>query len=721
MGYSERYCHICGVSFNIGRTRTKDEPRSHAWYQIRSHDRDHSSFVDGGRNSHIGECGRDAGCMLAYREDVGARLERRHAIKRGQDGETGDGEVSSEDRIEDEANDRDDMDFVPNPKIMEKLRSDAAFNMTGNASTFQKMNGLVQNIFGGDMTDLGHDASSAKDRNANNAALLDDNHTDISMEYEYESPPETCDEYSENLEDDWMGSSSEDEEENCYRNFKRSLNQPDAADPTRNTKEEIVLPLFRPLEDNNQDVVSTHGSEASFEYYGEEDSHEQSSEKLDHWISGKLSHYHHPLSKTLKSHYRDQVWEHIAGPGCLNLHGYNGARISNEEMLFANTLQCLIQKIDAGREGMDDDVSPQKWEPDPDDEPWEDEAAWFLSGVSDFMPSRDMDDPRVFPQRHGRHSINAENVCWGPDMNNDDPRYAMPFHPACFEIYKRAAIGKYGVFNVDLLGSWWRLKSRYDEFHHTFPRSEAVREGMEQSWKHTPGHEYLAADPLFLPGLRDAINSADLEDVWSSEGVSTGFSSLPAEITEHTLEDLDTVNVAKASLAIPALRPVARQILRKRLQEHSHLWELEPSRPYSKWTGVTAWELQIVQKEFDRKQSEIGPLLEVLKQEGCDEAHDDLKQYCEQQLEARRNATIGVVLREKSPLQIPDDEVGIARFAIALEEASKSGKLKGLQNRQRIWKDCETILEQIEDLQKQGDILSSGQVRPGAKLYEHDE
>ncbi|TKA50547.1 hypothetical protein B0A55_12851, partial [Friedmanniomyces simplex] len=31
MGYSERYCQICGVGFNIGRLRKADEPESAAW------------------------------------------------------------------------------------------------------------------------------------------------------------------------------------------------------------------------------------------------------------------------------------------------------------------------------------------------------------------------------------------------------------------------------------------------------------------------------------------------------------------------------------------------------------------------------------------------------------------------------------------------------------------------------------------------------------------
>jgi len=36
--------------------------------------------------------------------------------------------------------------------------------------------------------------------------------------------------------------------------------------------------------------------------------------------------------------------EHIAGPGCRNLDGYNGHNISGEEMRGCLTLQCLVRK-----------------------------------------------------------------------------------------------------------------------------------------------------------------------------------------------------------------------------------------------------------------------------------------------------------------------------------------------------------------------------------------
>jgi hypothetical protein len=63
------------VSFNIGRIRTAKEPRSAAWSLFGPILGDVEpavgctpDFVDGARNSWIGECHRDAGCMFTMRK-----------------------------------------------------------------------------------------------------------------------------------------------------------------------------------------------------------------------------------------------------------------------------------------------------------------------------------------------------------------------------------------------------------------------------------------------------------------------------------------------------------------------------------------------------------------------------------------------------------------------------------------------------------------------------
>lgn len=85
--------------------------------------------------------------------------------------------------------------------------------------------------------------------------------------------------------------------------------------------------------------------------------------------------------------------EHIAGPDCGNTGGYNGHRISVEEMKGCTTSQCLIPKALTGFQdwqepdgtpltaarGTEDVSDPRDM---PVDEPFEIEGAYFLSGLS---------------------------------------------------------------------------------------------------------------------------------------------------------------------------------------------------------------------------------------------------------------------------------------------------------------------------------------------------
>ena len=83
-----------------------------------------------------------------------------------------------------------------------------------------------------------------------------------------------------------------------------------------------------------------------------------------------------------------RVLEHVAGPGCIDERGYQGYAISFEEMKGCTTLQCLAKKR-------------SDWSRKPDDQDFEWQSNYFLTGISDYMPSRDESLPTVVPSRHG--------------------------------------------------------------------------------------------------------------------------------------------------------------------------------------------------------------------------------------------------------------------------------------------------------------------------------
>lgn len=87
----------------------------------------------------------------------------------------------------------------------------------------------------------------------------------------------------------------------------------------------------------------------------------------------------------------------MAGPNCKNESGYKGYLITAKEMKGCNTLQCLVRK-------------GSNWRPEPDDQDFELQNNYFLTGISDHMPSRDIDSPKLIPARHGVDRAQADDI-----------------------------------------------------------------------------------------------------------------------------------------------------------------------------------------------------------------------------------------------------------------------------------------------------------------------
>jgi hypothetical protein len=95
-----------------------------------------------------------------------------------------------------------------------------------------------------------------------------------------------------------------------------------------------------------------------------------------------------------------KAYEHIAGPSCQQLDGYNGHNISVEEMLDCTTVQYLYAK-------------PENWIPNAEDMYFEVDSKYYLSGLSDHSSSGG--GKQTFaPILHGRvqGSIDNDNNPW---------------------------------------------------------------------------------------------------------------------------------------------------------------------------------------------------------------------------------------------------------------------------------------------------------------------
>ena len=129
------------------------------------------------------------------------------------------------------------------------------------------------------------------------------------------------------------------------------------------------------------------------------------------------------------------------------------------------------------------------------------------------------------------------------------------------------------------------------------PRDRAVILGRKQWWHHEPGFEYLAANPVNIPGLPALLQtsqsrSGDSSEVMSSSEVKRSqpdetsegfradsadpFRSVPTEVTSMVLDYLSSKDIANLRLATRAFRQIpALQFRRLLLEDMPWMWEVE--------------------------------------------------------------------------------------------------------------------------------------------------
>lgn len=406
--------------------------------------------------------------------------------------------------------------------------------------------------------------------------------------------------------------------------------------------------------------------------------------------------------------------EHIAGPNCQQTAGYNGHNITAEEMRGCYTAQCLVPK-------------PSWWHPEPDDEDFEATADFFLSGLTDLMPSRDYSDPTVIPVRHGCNLPRTDNNFFDENIAHE---VAMPFHPTCLEVYKRASVWRTGEVKMQDLMDWYRLEADFLQFD-AFPRDIAAKRGMEQMWRHNPGDEFLAANPCFLPKLGPILESVtasksvdldyhraafDLQDLDSALRLnpSDSFACLPPELRYQLLSYLSPKDIGNLRHVSRAFRQLPQSFFHRLLLQHMPwLWEAWSHLPYSFWATTSAWNLRQEDNAWQEEKDEFDIIIHILVNEGGNEA---ALQAVRAKIEARKLE----MQKSHRCIDTPFLPKSATNWRQLTEDiATQWNDLKGLRNRARIWKDCEEILDRIERHRANGRMGNGIVVDPKATCQEY--
>ncbi|ETS74354.1 hypothetical protein PFICI_14220 [Pestalotiopsis fici W106-1] len=398
-------------------------------------------------------------------------------------------------------------------------------------------------------------------------------------------------------------------------------------------------------------------------------------------------------------------YEHIAGGlDCKwSEHTYcdgafNGHAISAEDMFGCTTLQCLVPKDNDG-----------EWESESDDEEFEKSGRFFLSGLCDTSPSRDMNWPTVFPSRHDCSSPKADNIFY---ITEEAEEYSMPFHPTCLEVFKRASMLRNGAVDYEGLINWWIIEG--GDGYYSFPRDPAVNH--DQWFEHVAGNEFLVANPCIgakwgsILAASDRTGDPDFgydTPVFGEVDCASHdlFAQLPRELRFMVLEELESRDIANLRLASRSFHQLPQALFRKlTLRELPWVWEAWCSLGYSKWVYTRAAELRRRDEQRVERGQPIWQAIDVLEEDARSHGDDGLHQA------AIAALTQAADKEENEPGPLPSTASLPAPektdwYRLRCELARNMPRLLGLRNRRRIWKDCEEILDRIARYRDAGTMI----------------
>ena len=385
--------------------------------------------------------------------------------------------------------------------------------------------------------------------------------------------------------------------------------------------------------------------------------------------------YHSKMPSEPKRKHPDvEAYEHVAGPHCVDEHGYSGHAISAEEMKYCTTVQCIVLYENGYHESY-----PNKW-PEPDDEEFESKGVYHLTGLGEGCGSWE-NDCSVYPKRHGCYQVYP--MAW-TGFENGDP----PFHPHCLEMYRRVSELRRGTSDMTDLAHW--IEGQPDEK----PDHPAVNRGIDQWWTHRPGDEFLAANPLHIPGLSGLLESAKREHGTfdarespfgkrSATSQITGdlFARLPEELRDIIVAPLDSKDIANLRLASRSFRHLPYTLWHDLMKkEMPWIWEAWSDRPYPLMSCATKRELIAHDERIQARSEALAG----------DHALNSEQRAIQEQLIAEDDAEF----RKPRPVH-QLDRLHTDWYYLYCQIQKEWKNIKGLQNRERIWKVVEFVSRRI--------------------------
>jgi hypothetical protein len=310
------------------------------------------------------------------------------------------------------------------------------------------------------------------------------------------------------------------------------------------------------------------------------------------------------------------------------------------------------------------------------------------------------------------------------------------------EIFIRLSLHRFKCIDFNGLMDWRNHQNRLSYSNHLdpnyqpdsfkrIPRDLDVDKCHQQSWEHHEGTKYLAANPVLVPGLDQILRAAMLApDATTSEqrGVfdvtdkdlfyrgsprNDIFARLPAEVRHLIVEHLEPASIASLRAASRAFRQLPQwlfyELLRSKLPS---LWEVSVSAddnvsPYF-WTAVVAREIE------GYAYNTLEPLMSQQDFHGKIEAYrriieEEMSELYEDWVAAEPTYyefSCGTPWPPATPehVRLKKGETDWYRLYCDLNKELRNERLKGLKNRERIWKDVSFIVGKVAECRESGHI-----------------
>ncbi|CAG9942611.1 unnamed protein product [Clonostachys rosea f. rosea IK726] len=310
-------------------------------------------------------------------------------------------------------------------------------------------------------------------------------------------------------------------------------------------------------------------------------------ERLPHgsWHDGSI-YYGGDCHRPNRRYFGSAFWrlkappEHIAASSCQNVQGINGHALSLTQMKNCRNIRFLIPK-------------PSNWTLEASDQLLEESSLFYLSGETNGSNASAGGMFRAwrpfYPVRHGLQELRMDWLNVGEGCNAYEGLFPLPVHSYCLDIYAKLSYRRLGRVDLDGLWHWREIQSDPDSYGMAKgvqvrrAEVERTRESWDQPWRHLAGDEWLAANPVEVPGVFRALEACLCRTIPEDRGKQSGayFLGLPTELLGLVLSfldpsDLDTVAYSCRTLS-ECTQPIFRAFITK---DMPWFWELFESSQY---------------------------------------------------------------------------------------------------------------------------------------------